>query len=123
MEAIRVIDVVDDEGFRRIPPCADPGFDHRSCDYWEDAATGSTAAPPSWLQVRTGARNLGLTSTLIDAVCDDLESRGFAAVETYPEVGAEPNATSAATPVFWESLGFVRAVDDPRFPVMRREFG
>jgi hypothetical protein len=262
MDAIRVIDVVDDEGFRRIPPCADPGFDHRSCDYWEDAARGSKAARLSWLQGGAGsssvdpararpapvnpfladleatgpapanpfavargnpfaspadevddapainplapptrprpavgsdaprklqllarglgiagsyakvllrddvpavyaqfgpltaypraqqtrdlypalpdmplpavitcvastnaARHLGLTRRLIDAVCVDLESRGFTAVETYPEVGAEPNATSAATPAFWESLGFVRAVDDPRFPVMRREFG
>ena len=47
--------------------------------------------------------------------------RGFAAVETYPEVGAKPNATSAAQPAFWERLGFVVAAPDDRFPVMRRE--
>ena len=51
----------------------------------------------------------------------DLAARGFAAVETYPEVGAKPNATSAAQPAFWERLGFVVAAADARFPVMRRE--
>jgi ribosomal protein S18 acetylase RimI-like enzyme len=261
MDAIRVIDVVDDEGFQRVPPCADPGFDHRSCDYWEDAARGSKAARLSWLQggagssstgpasvrqarpnpfladlaaaepapanpfaaarrnpfaspvdevddgpavnpfapaprarpavdadaprklqllvrglgvagsyakvllhddapavyaqfgplsaypraqqtrdlypalpdaplpavitciaATTAARHLGLTRRLVEVVCRDLESRGFTAVETYPEAGASPDATSAATPAFWESVGFMRAVDDPRFPVMRLEF-
>src|SRR3954465_256116 len=47
MAAIRIVDVVDDETFRLIPPCADPGFDHRSCDYWEDADRGSKAARPA----------------------------------------------------------------------------
>ena len=40
------------------------------------------------------------------AVCDDLATRGFAAVEAYPEVAARPDATSAATPAFWEAAGF-----------------
>jgi hypothetical protein len=56
-------------------------------------------------------------------VCEDLEGRGFAAVEAFPEVGARPDATSAATPAFWESVGFVTAAADERFPVMRRELG
>ena len=60
---------------------------------------------------------------LVEAVCDDLAARGFAAVETYPEVAARPDATSAATPAFWEGLGFVVAAPDERFPVMRRELG
>lgn len=68
------------------------------------------------------ARHLGLTRRMVEVVCADLESRGFTAVETYPEVGARPDATSAATPAFWESVGFLRAIDDARFPVMRREF-
>jgi hypothetical protein len=42
-------------------------------------------------------------------------------VETYPEIGARPDATSAATPDFWTSVGFVVAAPDERFPVMRRE--
>jgi ribosomal protein S18 acetylase RimI-like enzyme len=260
MDAIRVVDVVDVETFRLLPPCADPGFDHRSCDYWEDADRGSKASRLAWLQPGSGrtasdpgpvrqrpanpfladleaagtpaanpfaasrpnpffspgdeedapavnpfapppprrpmvdpeaprklqllarglgvagiyakvllrddvpavyaqfgpltaypraqrtrdlypalpeaplpavitciastaeARHLGLARRLVDVVCEDLESRGFTAVETYPEVGTLPDATSAATPAFWEALGFVRAIDDARFPVMRREF-
>ena len=67
------------------------------------------------------ARDRGLAAMLVEAVCDDLAGRGFAAVETYPEVGAREDATSAATPAFWERLGFVVAAPDERFPVMRRE--
>jgi Acetyltransferase (GNAT) family. len=264
MDAIRVVDILDETAFGLIPPCADPGFDHRSCDYWEDANRGSKAtrlawlepssrrpasdapvlrprpanpfladleakpaAPNPFLQARPGnpflspsddadddaadgdpenpfapppvkrpsvlaeaprklqllgrglgvagsyakvllrdevpavyaqfgpltaypraqrtrdlypalpdaplpavitciattaeARGLGLASRLVEAVCDDLVDRGFTAVETYPEVGAAPDATSAATPEFWESVGFALAIDDTRFPVMRRE--
>jgi GNAT superfamily N-acetyltransferase len=257
MDALRVLDVTDEATFARLPPCADPGFDHRSCDYWEDEVRGSKAARLDWLTAlspppdsgpaarsaanpflsdlggmpsptnpfaragsptpanpfldddedespnpfapsRTGGsavpptaprklrllgRGLGVVGSyakilvrddealaycqfgpltaypraqrtrdlypqlpdaplpavitcistaaaergaghglrLVEAVCDDLASRGFAAVEAYPEVGAQPDATSGATPSFWERCGFVRAVDDPRFPVMRRE--
>ena len=261
MDGIRVIDIVDEEAFRLVPPCADPGFDHRSCDFWEDADRGSRAARLSWLEPGSGARaadaassrprpanpfladleaagpaprnpfvasranpflspgddegegppmnpfappqrrpagpdpgaprklqllarglgvagsyakvllhgeqpavyaqfgpltaypraqrtrdlypalpesplpavitciattaqarHLGLARRLVELICEDLEARGFSAVETYPEAGAEPDATSAATPAFWETIGFVRAIDDARFPVMRREF-
>lgn len=48
--AIRIVDVTDETGFALVPPCADPGFDHRSCDYWEDADRGSKAARASWLR-------------------------------------------------------------------------
>jgi GNAT superfamily N-acetyltransferase len=252
--AIRIVDVTDEASYALLPPCADAGFDHRSCDYWENADRGSKAARASWLEpsrepkpppaaattanpfapdtsepafnpfaaaskrttfnpfadddeapidnpfaprreprpgvsgdappklrllgrglavfgsyakvlldddqpavyaqfgplsaypraLRTRelyprlpdsplpavisciastaeARGRGLAATLVGAVCDDLASRGFAAVETYPEVGAKPNATSAAQPAFWERLGFVVAAPDDRFPVMRRE--
>lgn len=47
--AIRIIDVTDGAGFALVPPCADPGFDHRSCNYWEDDDRGSKAARASWL--------------------------------------------------------------------------
>jgi len=47
--AIRIVDVTDETTFALLPPCADPGFDHRSCDYWEDADRGSKAARTSWL--------------------------------------------------------------------------
>jgi hypothetical protein len=42
--AIRIVDVTDTESFGLVPPCADPGFDHRTCDYWEDADRGSKAS-------------------------------------------------------------------------------
>ena len=251
--AIRIVDVTDDSTFALLPPCADNGFDHRSCDYWEDADRGSKAARASWLSpaqapapqkprfrnpfgddedgdpdfnpfapaskgpafnpfaaddegadfnpfappppagpsvprdalpklrllgrglavfgsyakvlleddepaayaqfgplsaypraLRTrelyprlpvsplpavitciattaAARDRGLAAVMVQAICDDLAARGFAAVETYPEVGARPNATSAADPAFWEGLGFAVAAPDERFPVMRRE--
>ena len=253
---VRILDVTDEAGFGRIPPCADPGFDHRTCDYWEDDRRGSKAARLSWLEAapapapepakpfnpfapqssgpafnpfdpRAGsgvgasgnpfdpfgddepvdnpfapqqergpavaadaprklqlltrgltvfgsyakvleadgeavaycqfgplsayprgrrvrelypklpssplpavitciattveARGAGHAKTLVLAVVDDLESRGFSAVEAYPEPDARPDATSAANPAFWRSCGFELAVDDPRFPVVRRE--
>jgi GNAT superfamily N-acetyltransferase len=259
MTTIRIVDVTDEAAFGLIPPCADPGFDHRSCDYWEDADRGSKAARLSWLEaqpspaatdrptlpdnpfapprdatvvnpfaptarstrpafnpfadddddgpvenpfappppnrpsVGTGvprklgllarglavfgsyakvlvvdeapaayaqfgplsaypraqrlrelyrqlpdaplpavitciattaaARGAGHATRLIEAVCDDLAGRGFAAVEAYPERGTRPDATSAATPEFWLSAGFTLAVDDERFPVVRRALG
>lgn len=46
---VRFLDVTDLDAFRLVPPCADRGFDHRSCDYWEDAEKGSKAARLSWL--------------------------------------------------------------------------
>jgi ribosomal protein S18 acetylase RimI-like enzyme len=248
--SISIINVTDAASYARIPACADPGFDHRSCDYWEDADRGSKAIRLDWLAsegpavreeppkpaappanpflaeleatrrppanpflvadddepmtdnpfaprraarptvpdaaprklrllgrglgvvgsyakvllldgepavycqfgpltaypraqrtrdlypalpvaplpavitciaTTASARGLGLAQTLVDAVCDDLAERGFAAVETYPEVGAREDATSGATPGFWTSVGFVVAAADERFPVMRRE--
>lgn len=248
--AIRIEDVVDETSFGLVPPCADPSFDHRSCDYWEDADRGSRSAraiapaavprPPArphnpfggdeanepavnpFLPASKGpafnpfaraddeapqnpfapppplrptlapdtprklallsrgraifgsyakvlllddrpvvyaqfgplsayprasrvrelypqlpdaplpavitciattadARGAGHAQRLVAVVCDDLAGRGFAAVETYPEAGRDPDATSAATPAFWLAAGFRLAVDDDRFPVMRRE--
>jgi GNAT superfamily N-acetyltransferase len=262
MPSIRIVDVTDDDGFGRIPPCADPRFDHRTCDYWEDADRGSKAARASWLREgrpaerpaadpanpfappraasanpfaadrsatpnpfapaeratpanpfasaadpladnpfapsrparveaaadappklrlllrglgvfgsyakvllvddqpaayaqfgplsaypraqRTrelyprlpaaplpavitciastaAARGQGYATTLAEAVCDDLAGRGFSAIEAYPERRVDLDATSAATVAFWQRLGFAVAVDDERFPVVRRE--
>lgn len=50
MSVIRIVDVTDEATFALLPPCADPSFDHRTCDYWEDADRGSKAARPSWLE-------------------------------------------------------------------------
>ena len=46
--AIHILDVTDESSFGLLPPCADPGFDHRSCDYWEDEVRGSKAARAVW---------------------------------------------------------------------------
>jgi len=253
---IAIVDVTDESTYAWLPPCADPGFDHRSCDYWEDADRGSKAIRLDWIEPGEGrapqpapraesanpfladleerrtnpfaaldggavnpllpdddavadnpfaprraprpavvgaaprklrllgrglgvvgsyakvlladdvpavycqfgpltaypraqrtrglypalpdaplpavitciastaaARGAGLAQALVAAVCEDLAGRGFAAVETYPEIGVRPDATSAATPAFWETVGFVVAAPDERFPVMRRELG
>lgn len=45
-----ILDVTDEATFERVPPCADPRFDHRSCDYWEDPVRGSKDARPDWWQ-------------------------------------------------------------------------
>ena len=256
MTDVRIVDIRDADGFARIPPCADPGFDHRSCDYWEDGDRGSRAARLSWwdpsaaptapfastpranpfapaaagpsfnpfaasggrsklnpfgddddggvaddnpfapkrdrgpvigsdqprklqllgrglrvfgtyakvleldgrpaiyaqfgplsaypraqrvrelyprlpasplpavitcIAATPEARGAGLAGRLIDAICEDLATRGFAAVETYPEPGVREDGTSAATVAFWARAGFATAVVDDRFPVMRRE--
>jgi len=267
MADIRIVEVTDADAFELVPPCADPAFDHRSCDYWENAETGSKAARPSWLRApgdragegggapgsgdRSGvfnpfleeasrtkpaanpfdpravagggsgkalpvdnpfaaptdnpfvppprpargpragaprklallqrglgvagsyakvlladgvpaayaqfgplsaypralalrdlypqlpssplpavitcvattaeARRMGYARRLVEAVCADLAELGFTAVEAYPEPGAPADATSAACPAFWQSADFAAAVDDPRFPAMRRE--
>lgn len=241
MAALRVIDVSDQATFDGVPPCADPSFDHRTCDYWENATGGSKANRPAWLTVeapvsarpdlegnpfaprnptpvaewlrgdaepalasnpfapqrnverplREGvprklalldrgrgvfgsyakvlladdepagyaqfgplsaypraqhirelyaqlplsplpavitciattreARHRGYARTLVEAVCDDLTERGFSAVEVYSAWGEPPDATSTATPDFWKAAGFALVVDDPRYPVLRRE--
>jgi GNAT superfamily N-acetyltransferase len=53
--ALRILDIGDDPDFRRIPPCADPRFDHRTCDFWEDADRGSRASRPAWLTAPVAA--------------------------------------------------------------------
>jgi GNAT superfamily N-acetyltransferase len=257
MNDVRILDVTDESGFGRVPLCADRGFDHRTCDFWEDDRRGSKAARLAWLEpspapaaeppkpanpfappstgpafnpfdpraaarpsadslrallgddeeadldnpfaprrqrgpalapdaprklhlltrglavfgsyakvLESGgepaaycqfgpvsaypraqrirelypqlpssplpavitciastaeARGQGLAKALVLAAVDDLAGRGFSAVEAYPEPQARPDATSAANPAFWRACGFVLAIDDPRFPVVRRE--
>ncbi len=261
MDRTRIVDVTDAATFAFLPPCADPAFDHRTCDYWEEADRGSKAHRASWLRtgdapaeapparrppanpfladlearddnpfalkratpvnpfaldadgddlddnpfapkraarptvgpgaapklsllgrglavfgsyakvllvddgtgeerpaayaqfgplsaypralrtrelyprlpqtplpaiitcvaVTAGDRGAGHALALVQAVCDDLASRGFAAVEAYPEIGPAPDATSAATPAFWERAGFAVVVPDERYPVVRKE--
>jgi hypothetical protein len=49
MDRIRIVDVTDAAAFGLLPPCADPAFDHRTCDYWEDRERGSKAHRAGWL--------------------------------------------------------------------------
>jgi hypothetical protein len=254
--ALRIVDIQDAASFEAIPPCADPRFDHRTCDYWEDADRGSKLNRPAWLNasaaaprarpalddnpfapprrdslenpfvpvakddalralsdddddedgadwnpftptarrerpMREGvprklalldrgrgvfgsyakvgfvdqvavcyaqfgplsaypratrlrelysqlpdaplpavitcvastaeARHRGYALELVREVCRDLAGRGFSAVESYPDLTRPENETSAGRPGFWLQVGFVTAVDDERFPVMRRE--
>jgi GNAT superfamily N-acetyltransferase len=268
MASIEIVDVTDEARFGLVPPCADPSFDHRTCDYWEDADHGAKTPRSGWLRAGSGssagssasspagssnpfapppktesnpflpahktasnpfaptasasirnpflvdlsgaedenpfapkrparptiaaeaprklqllgrglgvfgsyaklllrdgeaigycqfgplsaypralrlrelypklpdaplpavitciattadARRGGYALQLVRAVCDDLAGRGFSAVEAYPEVTAREDATPAARPEFWIHAGFVLAVDDPRYPVVRRE--
>ena len=256
MAQARIVEVVDADSFGLIPPCADPRFDHRTCDYWEDADRGSKSSRPSWLEVQAPAVNRtpsladnpfappahedefnpfamggrapvldpladddesfampddnpfapttvrerplregvprklalldrgrgvfgsyakvlvidaepvaycqfgplsaypralrlrdlypqlpdsplpavitciastaeakrqGHARMLVEAVCEDLAGRGFAAIEAYPDLTRPEDETSGARPEFWQKLGFATAVDDERFPVMRRE--
>ena len=55
MAKIEIVDVTDEARFELIPPCADAAFDHRTCDYWEDADRGSKAHRSGWLASGTGA--------------------------------------------------------------------
>lgn len=67
------------------------------------------------------ARRSGHARRLVDNVCGELSERGFSAVEAYPDRTRAENETSAGQPPFWHACGFVTAVEDERFPVMRRE--
>lgn len=82
------------------------------------------APPPaviSCISTTSEARSRGLGRRLVEDVCIDLAGRGFAAVEAYPDLTHSEDETSAARPGFWHTVGFITAVDDQRFPIMRRE--
>src|SRR6202142_3166710 len=58
MAKIEIVDVTDETRFGLLPPCADPAFDHRTCDYWEDRERGSKAHRAGWLEA-AGAQGEG----------------------------------------------------------------
>jgi GNAT superfamily N-acetyltransferase len=76
MPNIRIVDVTDESSFALVPPCADSGFDHRSCDYWEDADRGSKAARSSWLEGRP-APEPAAKPTTGNPFLDDLAEPAF----------------------------------------------
>ena len=104
MGTIRIADVSDDPTFRLIPPCADTGFDHRSCDYWEDAERGSKAARSSWLTAHAGP---------------DPASAGPSALADNPFAPAAPR-TPTANPFADDAEGLTPA-DNPFAPRTTRE--
>ncbi|MBX3031295.1 MAG: hypothetical protein KF809_14200 [Chloroflexi bacterium] len=63
----------------------------------------------------------GHARDLVADVCHELGRRGFAAVEAYPDLTRPVTETSAGTPAFWQACGFVLAVEDERYPVVRLE--
>ena len=80
------------------------------------------ASPGTTCVATTSAgRGRGHAQALIAAVVDDLERRGFSAIEAYPDLTLGPDEASAASPAFWHRCGFERVIEDERFPVMRRE--
>ena len=243
---VEILDVTEAALFDRLPACADPRFDHRSCDYWENGIRGSKASRPAWWQpakpapkraprprsdnpfapppreevsfnpfdpggtaadpdfnpfapapeydddtflpeapsklrlldrgrrifgsyakvlmledepavyaqfgplsaypraqqvrelyptlpsaplpavitciaTAAWARRRGLAQTLVADIARDLATRGFAAIEAYPDLTLTADEASAAWPGFWEACGFTLAAPDERYPVMRRE--
>src|SRR4029079_3949905 len=110
MGTIRVVDVTDVVAFDRIPPCADPRFDHRTCDYWEDADRGSKAARSSWLKpaAEPRAKQPAGRSQAPNPFLTDLQER---------EPGFNPFATERpANPFLTPGDDDAPAVDNPVAP-------
>jgi GNAT superfamily N-acetyltransferase len=77
MDRIRIVDVTDAASFGLLPPCADASFDHRTCDYWEDADRGSKAHRASWLRAGEATATSGPAQRRPSSnpFLDDLEGR------------------------------------------------
>ena len=101
------------------------GWDDRfNREIWEkNPALPSAPLPAVITCVATtaAARGTGLGVQLVAAVTDDLATRGFAAVEAYPDLTLSEDEASTAHPRFWERCGFRMAIADERYPVMRAE--
>ncbi len=106
MARLEIVDVTDEARFGLVPPCADPSFDHRTCDYWEDADRGSKARRPSWLPApRTGsAAGTGSAPGALEIPTGAASTNPFA-----PAPRAEPNpflpASKAAPNPFAPAFG------------------
>jgi hypothetical protein len=124
MADIEIVEVTDEARFGLIPPCADPGFDHRTCDYWEDADRGSKASRSSWLPAGLGSSASGAGSSPTSAAPVNpfapppkLESNPFAPP---PKRESNPFAPAFSAPArnpFLEDLG--ASVDDNPFAPKR----
>jgi len=123
MARIEIVDVTDEVRFGLVPPCADPAFDHRTCDYWEEADRGSKAHRPGWLP--TGLKSSATASSTGSADHSasanpfapppKTESNPFAPA---PKAGANPFAPAPAArprPPFFDDLAGTPA-DNPFTP-------
>jgi ribosomal protein S18 acetylase RimI-like enzyme len=91
---IRIVDITDEVSFGLVPPCADSSFDHRTCDYWEDADRGSKAVRPSWLEAAPPLAPKPRPTNPFGGLADDADE---AAAEEAP---LNPFARPAAGPAF-----------------------
>lgn len=92
MSRIEIVDLTDEVRFGLVPPCADPAFDHRTCDYWEEADRGSKARRGGWLP--TGSKSADTSAGANPfAPPPKTESNPFAPA---PKVGANPFAPAPA---------------------------
>jgi hypothetical protein len=104
MATIEIVDITDEARFGLIPPCADPAFDHRTCDYWEDADRGSKASRPSWLPA-DGSKS-GSTASTSGSTSSSTSSNPFAPPPKResnpfappPKASANPFAPAFAAP-------------------------
>jgi hypothetical protein len=83
-------------------------------------------SPAPWvvtcLQIVPRAENRhGIGQELLSAVCDELDRRGIAALEAYPEGVPDAWQPSPGPQQLYEANDFERVAGDDRYPVYRRE--
>ncbi len=111
----RIVDIGDSATFALIPPCADPRFDHRTCDYWEDADRGSKQSRPSLL----AARRSGPAPARMEGLRDNPFAPG-----DLNDPGSNPFAGAARASIpdaFADDDMFTVPFDNPFAPRTQRE--
>ena len=91
MATIEIVDLTDEARFGLVPPCADQAFDHRTCDYWEDADSGSKASRPRWLPAGAAGSTAGAAGSTTGAA----GSTAGAAGSTAGAAGSTAGSTGA----------------------------
>ncbi len=104
MSEIRIVDVTDVPSFALLPPCADPAFDHRTCDHWENP-NGSRAHRAAWLQP-PGAAPAAAPRPRANPFATDAEDATFGAASVPADWFAP------AAPPAREANPFARDADD-----------
>ena len=101
--------------FALIPPCADPRFDHRTCDYWEDADRGSKQSRPSWLDRQAARRRAAPKfGAARQPVCAGRPRRADAATRSPAPLALRSRRVRRRRPVR-------RPLDNPFAPQTQRE--